>query len=103
MIPYFQTITHPLPDVIKRESESIMRKIASESTVAELLAENQVVRYFCFTEDRAYEVRLNGAILARWTEWTKELKTQFTVTLLTSEFYAMYAPFVAIEVGDVMS
>ncbi|MDR1454613.1 MAG: DUF6067 family protein, partial [Tannerella sp.] len=78
-----------------------MRKAASETAVEQLLAENPVAQYFCFTEDRAYDVRMNDTIPARWTEREKNARTQFTGTSAPGEFYtwqiAVYAPFVALD------
>jgi hypothetical protein len=83
------------------ESESVMRKVASAPAIEQLLAENPAARYFCFTEDRAYDVRLSDAIPARWTERAKESRTQFEGTSAPGEFYtwqiAVYAPFVELE------
>jgi hypothetical protein len=83
------------------ESSSVMRKVASDAAVEQLLSENPPARYFCFTENRAYEVRLNDAIPARWTERAKEQRTQFAGTSAPGEFYtwqiAVYAPFVSLD------
>ncbi|MDR1221565.1 MAG: DUF6067 family protein [Tannerella sp.] len=83
------------------ESASVMRKVASEPAVERLLAENPAARYFCFTEDRAHDVRLDNAIPARWTERARESRTQFEGAPAPGEFYTwqigVYAPYLALE------
>jgi hypothetical protein len=79
-----------------------MRKVASEPAVEQqLLVENPAARYFCFTEDRAHDIRLDIAIPARWTERSKESRTQFKGAPAPGEFYTrqigVYAPYPALE------
>jgi hypothetical protein len=83
------------------ESESVMRVVAPQASVDQLLGENPVSRYFCFTEDRMHDIRLDNAIPARWTERSQVSRTHFAGTCAPGEFYTwqigLYAPFVAVE------
>jgi hypothetical protein len=83
------------------ESKSVMRVVASQASVDQLLGENPVSRYFCFTEDRMHDIRLDNAIPARWTERSQVSRTQFAGTCAPGEFYTwqigLYAPFVTVE------
>ncbi|MDR2916566.1 MAG: DUF6067 family protein [Tannerella sp.] len=69
------------------EEDSEMRKAASPDALEKLIGENPVAGYFCFTEDRMYDIRLKDAIPARWIERPVASRTEFKGECRPGEFY----------------
>lgn len=67
-----EDITNAFEDLQRQgkvaEEDSEMRKPASDAALQKLLKENPAEGYFCFTENRAYDIRMADSIPARWTE-----------------------------------
>lgn len=79
------------------EQASEMCRIAPEEAVKKLLRENPAPGYFCFTEDRAHDIRLTDAIPLRWAERPAAQRNQFNGSCQPGEFYnwqiGIYAPY----------
>ena len=59
------------------EQDSEMRRAASPEVVSKILQEFPEAGYFCFTEDRAHDIRMTHALPARWAERSAESRTKF--------------------------
>lgn len=87
------------------ETDSEMRRKASPEAVARLLQEHPRCGFFCFTEDRANDIRLRDALPAHWMERPADERATFRGTCAPGEFYTwqigVYAPYTALDGVDV--
>lgn len=79
------------------EQDSEMRRPASATAMQHLLAQCPEAGFYCFTEDRAHDIRLTGAIPARWAERPAETRRQLKGNCRPGEFYTwqigLFTPF----------
>lgn len=96
-----EEVTNAFDDLSRQgtvnEQDSEMRRAASAEAVKKLLQENPASGYFCFTEDRAHDIRLTDAIPQRWAERPADARAQFKGDALPGEFYTwqigLFAPY----------
>lgn len=69
------------------EEDSEMRKAASAASVQKLMDEKPVEGFFCFTEDRAHDIRLTNTIPERWVERPANLRKTLTDNCAPGEFH----------------
>ncbi len=83
------------------EQDSEMRRVASPDAVKRLLQEHPEAGYFCFTEDRAHDIRMTDAVPQRWVERPAHERTKFKSDCLPGEFYTwqvgLFAPYKTIS------
>ena len=86
---------------VVNERDSEMRHEASPGSVERLLGERPEAGYFCFTEDRAHDIRMTDAIPVRWVERPAERRTRFEGECAPGEFYTwqigIFAPYQALS------
>lgn len=94
-------VTNPFEDLdrngVVNEEESVMRTSASYADLKKLLDEKNSKGYFCFTEDRLHDIKLNDKIPNRWTKRTKQSRTILKDQCSPGEFHTwqigIYTPF----------
>ncbi|MGM9803309.1 MAG: glycoside hydrolase domain-containing protein, partial [Muribaculaceae bacterium] len=83
------------------EQDSKMRKAASAAAMQKLLAEQPAEGFFCFTEDRANDIRLRDALPEHWMARTPQERVHFKGECQPGEFYTwqigVYAPYNALN------
>lgn len=101
LLPAQEAVTNAFDDLdrkgtVKGEFSEMCCK-ADSALIQKLLADKPASGFFCFTEDRMYDIRLNDAIPARWATRTRDNRNLFTGTARPGEFYTwqigVYSPF----------
>ena len=96
-----EEITNAFDDLkrqgVYNEKLSEMRQVASAQDLNSLLAEHPEAGYFCFTEDREHDIRMNDAIPKRWVERAINLRKLFSDSCAPGEFFTwqigLYTPY----------
>lgn len=96
-----QEVTNAFDDLQRQgtvnEQDSEMRKTASAEALEQLLGEQPAAGYFCFTEDRMHDIRLQNAIPARWASRSASARQHFEGQSLPGEYYTyqigVFAPY----------
>lgn len=83
------------------EQDSEMRRAASPEVVSKILQEFPEAGYFCFTEDRAHDIRMTHALPACWAERSAESRTKFHGDCFPGEFYSwqigVFTPYIPLS------
>lgn len=86
---------------VVKEEASEMRQAASSEQMKALLKEKPASGFFCFTEDRMHDIRLENAIPARWAGRDIQSRNSFRGKTQPGEYYTwqigIFAPFHAVE------
>lgn len=82
------------------EQQSVMRQVATQAAIDQLLKNKPEAGYYCFLEDREHDIRLD-AVPSRWTDRPLADWQTLKVTAAPGEFYTwqvgLYAPFQDVE------
>lgn len=72
---------------VVKEEASEMRQAASSEQMKALLKEKPASGFFCFTEDRMHDIRLENAIPARWVGRDIQSRNSFRGKTQPGEYY----------------